>query len=77
MQLFPLSSATGAIALLKPYLLRVMIPFLVSSVHRKGELLETKRNLSSSAFGLVCAVEMEIARSYAVVSFATEHVLLS
>lgn len=54
-----------------------MIPFLVSSVHRKGELLETKRNLSSSAFGLVCAVEMEIARSYAIVSFATEHVLLS
>lgn len=44
--------------MLKPYLLRVMIPFLVSSVHRKGELLETKRNLSSSAFGLVCAVEM-------------------
>lgn len=54
-----------------------MIPFLVSSVHRKGELLETKRNLSSSAFGLVCAVKMEIGRSYAVVSFATEHVLLS
>lgn len=77
MQLFPLSSATGAITLLKPYLLRVMIPFLVSCVHKKGELLKTKRSLSSSAFCLACAVKMEIARSYAVISFATEHVFLS
>lgn len=37
MQLFPLSSATGTIILLKPYPLSVMIPFLVSSVRSKGE----------------------------------------